>query len=244
MGGAGWGGARERIAQTIEQELIEIVLQPIVALASRDVVGHEALARFTAEPARGPVEWFREAREVGLGTELELTAVRLALDRAATLPPGTYLSVNSSPATAEHPDLLELLDRPDSPRVVIEVTEHAEIADYAGFRRAISRTRDRGAILAVDDAGSGFASLRHIHELDAEVIKLDRSLTYFLDADLRRRSLAAALIEFGHETGAAVLAEGIESELQLYELRRLGVRFGQGFHLGRPSSEPANGAPR
>ncbi|HLM10643.1 MAG TPA: EAL domain-containing protein [Thermoleophilaceae bacterium] len=243
MGGAGSGGARERIAQTIEQELIEIVVQPIVALASREVVGHEALARFTAGPAQAPVEWFREAWEVGLGTELELTAIRLALDRAATLPPGTYLSFNSSPATVEHPDLLELLDRPDSPRVVIEVTEHTEIGDYGRFRRAISRTRERGASLAVDHAGSGFASLRHIHELDAEIIKLDRSLTYSLDADLRRRSLAAALIEFGRETGAAVLAEGIESELQLYELRRLGVRFGQGFHLGRPRFAPANGAP-
>ena len=102
--------------------------------------------------------------------------------------------------------------------------------------------RALGARLAIDDAGAGFASLRHILELDAELIKLDGSLTHSLDADPRRRSLASALIEFGRESGAAVLAEHIESELQLHELRRLGLRYGQGYHLGRPERLPAAAA--
>jgi EAL domain-containing protein (putative c-di-GMP-specific phosphodiesterase class I) len=104
---------------------------------------------------------------------------------------------------------------------------------------AIARVRELGARLAVDDAGAGWSSLRHILELDAELIKLDGSLTRSLEADPRRRSLASALIEFGRESGASVLAEHIESELQLTELRRLGVRYGQGFHLGRPQAVPA-----
>ena len=77
--------------------------------------------------------------------------------------------------------------------------------------------RELGASLAVDDAGAGFATLRHILELDAELIKLDGSLTHSLEQDPRRRSLASALIEFGRESGASVLAEHIESELQLTE---------------------------
>jgi EAL domain-containing protein (putative c-di-GMP-specific phosphodiesterase class I) len=98
--------------------------------------------------------------------------------------------------------------------------------------------RQLGASLAVDDAGAGFASLRHILELDAELIKLDGSLTRSLEEDPRRRSLASALIEFGRESGASVLAEHVESELQLVELRRLGVKYGQGYHLRRPQPAP------
>jgi EAL domain-containing protein (putative c-di-GMP-specific phosphodiesterase class I) len=114
------------------------------------------------------------------------------------------------------------------------VTEHAPVDNYPRFRGAVGRMREHGARLAIDDAGAGFASLRHILELNAELIKLDGSLTHSLEADPRRRSLASALIEFG----AAVLAEQIESEMQLSELRRLGVTYGQGYHLGRPQAAP------
>ena len=135
-------------------------------------------------------------------------------------------------------ELLGLLEACEADHVVLEVTEHARVEDYPRFRVAISRVRELGARLAVDDAGAGFASLRHILELDAELIKLDGSLTRSLEDDPRRRSLASALIEFGRESGASVLAEHIESELQLNELRRLGVHYGQGYHLGRPAPLP------
>jgi EAL domain-containing protein (putative c-di-GMP-specific phosphodiesterase class I) len=210
-----------------------------VALDSREVVGYEALSRFAAEPPLGPDEWFAEAHEVGLGPELELLAIRTACERASGLPGGVFMAVNASPVTAERPDLLALLVGCAVDHVVLEVTEHARVEDYPRFRVAIARVRELGASLAVDDAGAGFASLRHILELDAELIKLDGSLTRSLEEDPRRRSLASALIEFGRESGASVLAEHIESELQLAELRRLGVKYGQGYHLGRPHPVPA-----
>ena len=229
---------RARIRSVMERDALDIVFQPIVALDSRAIVGYEALARFAAEPRRGPDVWFHEAHEVGLGAELELWAVRRACERSHALPRGAFMAVNVSPGVAERPDLLALLAAAQVDHVVLEVTEHARVDDYTRFRVAIARVRELGARLAVDDAGAGFASLRHILELDAELIKLDGSLTQSLDADPRRRSLASALIEFGRESGAAVLAEHIESELQLSELRRLGVRYGQGFHLGRPQALP------
>ncbi len=148
------------------------------------------------------------------------------------------MAVNVSPVTAERPDLLALLAGCHVDHVVLEVTEHARVDDYPRFRVAIARVRELGASLAVDDAGAGFASLRHILELDAELIKLDGSLTHSLEADPRRRSLAAALIEFGRESGASVLAEHVESELQLVELRRLGVRVRPGLPPG-PSGPAA-----
>jgi EAL domain-containing protein (putative c-di-GMP-specific phosphodiesterase class I)/CheY-like chemotaxis protein len=231
--------ARARIRSVMERWGLEIAFQPIVELDSRTVVGHEALSRFAPSPKRGPAEWFAEAHQVGLGVELELFAIRMACERSRLLPQDSFMAVNVSPITALRPDLLELLDCAHVDHVVLEVTEHAPVEDYPRFRVAVGRMRQHGARLAIDDAGAGFASLRHILELNAELIKLDGSLTHSLESDPRRRSLAAALIEFGRESGAAVLAEHIESELQLCELRRLGVTYGQGYHLGRPQAVPA-----
>jgi EAL domain-containing protein (putative c-di-GMP-specific phosphodiesterase class I)/AmiR/NasT family two-component response regulator len=230
---------RARIRSVMERGGLEIAFQPIVELDSREVVGHEALSRFAPSPKRGPAQWFAEAHDVGLGVELELFAIRMACERSRLLPRDSFMAVNVSPVTAVRPDLLELLDCAHVDHVVLEVTEHAPVEDYPRFRVAVGRMREHGARLAIDDAGAGFASLRHILELNAELIKLDGSLTHSLEADPRRRSLAAALIEFGRESGAAVLAEHIESELQLCELRRLGVTYGQGYHLGRPQALPA-----
>jgi hypothetical protein len=91
--------------------------------------------------------------------------------------------------------------------------------------------------LAIDDAGAGFASLRHILQLDADVIKLDMSLTHHIDRE-RPAALAAGLISFASEIGAAIVAEGIETESELEALRGLGVAFGQGFFLARPGDMP------
>ena len=229
---------RARIRRVMERGELDIAFQPIVALDSREVVGYEALSRFPHDPERRPDAWFAEAHDVGLGTDLELFAIRLACERSHALPEGVFMAVNVSPVTAERPDLLALLAGCTVDHVVLEVTEHARVEDYPRFRVAIGRVRALGASLAVDDAGAGFASLRHILELDAELIKLDGSLTRSLEADPRRRSLASALIEFGRESGASLLAEHIESEMQLNELRRLGVKYGQGYHLGRPAALP------
>jgi EAL domain-containing protein (putative c-di-GMP-specific phosphodiesterase class I) len=230
---------RARIRAVIEEDRLGVVFQPIVALDSREIVGYEALARFSGHPQRGPLHWFQEAHEVGLGVELELWAVRAACERSPVLPEQMFMAVNVSPTTAERPDLLALLAGTPVDHVVLEVTEHARVDNYPRFRVAIARVRELGARLAVDDAGAGFASLRHILELDAELIKLDGSLTQSLELDPRRRALASALIEFGRASGASVLAEQIESELQLRELLRLGVQYGQGYHLGPPQSVPA-----
>jgi len=201
---------RARVQRVMDRGALDIVFQPIVALDSRAVVGYEALSRFAAAPQRGPDAWFAEAHEVGLGSELELFAIRRACERSRRLPDGKFMAVNVSPATAERPELLAVLGGCPVDHIVLEVTEHARVDDYPRFRLALSRVRELGAQLAVDDAGAGFASLRHILELDAELIKLDGSLTRSLESDPRRRSLASALIEFGRESGASVLAEHIE----------------------------------
>lgn len=227
-------GKRARVTGALGPGSLQIAYQPIVDLETSEVVGHEALARFTCEPRRTPDEWFAEAHEVGLGIELELAAVGLALECGGELASGAYLAVNVSPEAAALPELAELIDAAAVGDIVLELTEHARVQDYRRFRRDLRSLRKRGVRLAVDDAGAGFASLRHMLELKAEMIKLDASLTQDLQNDRGRRSLAAALIGFGRDMGVTIVAEGIETPSQCAELRALGVRYGQGFQLGRP----------
>ena len=217
---------------------LQMVFQPVVDLDSGAVWAYEALARFPAEPRRGPDLWFADAAEVGLGTPLEIAAISRALEALPLLPAGTFLAVNVSPPTLLRPELLDVVSAELAPRLMLELTEHVPVEDYAPVLRALEPLRAKGARLAVDDTGAGFASLRHILALAPDVLKLDISLVRGIDADPARRALAAALVSFGADTGAALIAEGIETPAELATLIRLGLRWGQGYHLGRPAPLP------
>jgi EAL domain-containing protein (putative c-di-GMP-specific phosphodiesterase class I)/CheY-like chemotaxis protein len=225
----------ERVTRAIEGAGRSTVYQPIVELEGRRVVGMEALARFEPHEDPWPVErWFSEAAQVGLGADLELACVRSALAAFDRVPVEAYLSINVSTRTAESAELLRLLDAVDPARVVIEITEHEAVEDYERLTRALQALRGLGARVAIDDAGAGFASLRHILLVDPEIIKIDVSLTTRIDTDPRRRALATALISFADEMGMTVVAEGVETQEEDDALRALGVRLGQGFFLGPP----------
>jgi EAL domain-containing protein (putative c-di-GMP-specific phosphodiesterase class I)/DNA-binding NarL/FixJ family response regulator len=212
-----------------------VVLQPIVALKSRRVVGYEALSRFRGPPRRSPDRWFAEADEVGLLRELELAAVRKALDTLPCLASDVYLSVNVSPGTLVAAAFRKLLAQIDAERVVVEVTEHARVDDYQRIATARAQLRLLGVRLAIDDAGAGFASLRHILRLAPDLIKLDRTLIAGVEADRSRQALAAGLISFAAGIDATIVAEGIERPGEVKALTALGVDFGQGYLLGRPA---------
>lgn len=228
---------RAQVADALEQQALHAVYQPIVSVTSGHVVGVEALARFTAEPAQPPDRWFTDAAAVGLGTDLELLAVELALRGAQYLPPGLYVSVNVSPQTLLSGRLPQLLDESLWPtsRLVLEITEHESVDDYTELLPFVDAVRARGARVAVDDAGAGYASFRHILRLRPDYIKLDRTLVDGLDHDPAKRALAGAFVTFGQEVGATVVAEGIETEQELQAARALGIQSAQGYHLGRPA---------
>ncbi len=224
-----------------EPSRLHVVYQPIVDLRVGGLAGVEALARFHDEPERPPDVWFGEATAAGLALELELTSIHAALADLARIPEDAYLSLNMSPGTAVSPQFRELAGRHGPGRIVVEVTEHARVEDYAELGEALRDLRSRGVRLAVDDAGAGFASLRHILKLEPDLIKLDMSLTRGIDADRAKRALAAGLISFAAEIDAAIVAEGIETEGELEALRGLGVVFGQGYFLARPGPLPEGG---
>jgi EAL domain-containing protein (putative c-di-GMP-specific phosphodiesterase class I) len=209
---------------------MKIAYQPIVDLSTRQPVGHEALSRF-ADAAPDVV--YRNAHAVGLGIELELLAVNRAM--AGALPEG-YTSVNLSPAALTSRSFLTALDEIDGSRLVVELTEHVPVDDYDAIARAVAILRAQGGRLAVDDTGGGYASMRHVLALAPDVIKLDRSIIGGIDTDARRRHLAASLVRFAHETSAVLIAEGIERHEELQACIEVGVRFGQGYLLGRPQA--------
>jgi EAL domain-containing protein (putative c-di-GMP-specific phosphodiesterase class I)/FixJ family two-component response regulator len=227
----------ERVRRVLTGKGIEMVFQPLVDLVSGITQGYEALARFNVAPRQGPDVWFAEAASVGLGIELEVAAVRAALGQLSRLPEGMFMSVNLSPETATAPSFLELLDSVPVDRVAIELTEHAKVEDYEVLNAALLGLRQGGLRLAVDDAGAGFASLRHILKLAPDLIKIDVSITREINTR-PAHALAAALHSFAVEIGAAIVAEGIETVEQLETLRKLGIRYGQGYYLARPGQLP------
>jgi EAL domain-containing protein (putative c-di-GMP-specific phosphodiesterase class I)/CheY-like chemotaxis protein len=230
-----------RVREALEGGEPNMVVQPIVDLKTGVVSGFEALARFSAGPVRAPDVWFADAHEVGLGVELELAAIRTALNFINDLPAPTFLCLNASPTTVMSEDLLRVLRAHEGDRLVVEMTEHARVQDYGALLKALVDLRGHGIRISVDDAGAGFASLRHILQLLPEFIKLDASLTRGIDSNLAKRALARGLISFADEIGINVVGEGVENVSELEALRELGVGFAQGFHLGRPG--PAPGRP-
>lgn len=217
---------------------LQSVFQPILSVETGRLVGAEALSRFPGSD-RTPEQWFIDATEVGLSVELELAAVREALSKASQLPDDVYLSINVGPITLSRPELFATLEAADigPQRIVLEITEHASITNYDQLLPAVHSLRAIGIRLAVDDAGAGFASFRHILRLTPEYIKLDRSLIAGIDTDPARRALAAAVVSFGSEMNATIIAEGVETVDELRCSQLLGIKAAQGYLFGRPTAD-------
>jgi len=212
--------------------LLRAVYQPWVELATGRLGGFEALSRFHGDGTRPPDEWFAQAQRCGLGDELEALAIRRALE-ARGRPGATFLSINMSPSAltsgAVHAVLPESLDR-----IVIEVTEQEAMVDMEGIERALGAFRSRGARIALDDAGVGYAGLQELMRLRPDIIKLDRSLIRSVPDDPSKVALVDSLVHFARRTGAVVCAEGIETLEELFVLADLDVTYGQGYLLARP----------
>lgn len=222
-----------RIRQVLSGRQYRVVYQPIVDITHNRIIGYEALARFMSDPQRSPDIWFGEAGQVGLQSALELIVIEEALKGIAHIK-DAYLSFNVSPETILTGAVQPLLDQYPLHRLMLEVTEHASVPDYGVIADALAPMRCEGLTLAIDDAGAGYASFRHILQLKPDVIKLDGSLIRDIDKNLNGQCLAAALIRFGHETGSRIVAECVETQAELDMLRELQVTSVQGFLLGRP----------
>jgi EAL domain-containing protein (putative c-di-GMP-specific phosphodiesterase class I) len=213
------------------------VLQPVVDLTTGDALAGEGLTRFASE-RRTPAEWFSVAGTVGLRRELEVGAAEAIIDLLDAPEGPPNVSINLSPDVIAAGDLDQLLARADAHRVIVEITEHAPVGSYDDLHAALGPHRASGLRIAVDDAGAGYASMTHVLRLRPDFIKIDMSLVRGIDCDEVRRALVAAMTGFGRDTGAAVIAEGVETSGELGALGAIGVRYAQGFLFGQPTERP------
>lgn len=234
--------AYQRVRDLVDSADIAVVFQPLIRIATGETAGYEALTRFP--DGRPPNEWFEEAHRVGLGTELELFALTTILAVTPEHLDG-FLAVNVSPVVVSTPGIhLCLAARPRGCKLVVELTEHDSIDDYQSIRAGIRQLREAGIRVAIDDVGSGYASMRHVVDLQPDIIKIDRSLVSFIDQDPARHALALAFNQLAVSMGWEVVAEGIERPEELAICEEIGITYGQGYLLARPARLPSQLGPQ
>jgi EAL domain-containing protein (putative c-di-GMP-specific phosphodiesterase class I) len=223
--------AHRLIDEILERHDYRTVFQPVRRLTDGRPVGLEALTRFEANWT--PSQVFAHARAASRLRELELATLQSAADASRSLPPGVWLSVNCSPGLLVDTDALAAVLAPIDRPIVLELSEQDVVSDYAPIAKAMARLGPQFR-LAVDDAGAGFSSLRHVLEVRPQFVKLDIGLVVGVAMDLTRTALVAGFVRFAADAGFDLVAEGIETDADRKALRRLGVRLGQGYLLGRP----------
>ncbi|MDN4472934.1 EAL domain-containing protein [Demequina zhanjiangensis] len=216
---------------------VGIHVQPVVDLSDGRVIAYEALARFQHDEAVGaaPDVWFSKARDRGLVSELQASVLRVALGLLPTRPDGAYLGLNVEPDTLARPETREaLLDHADLTGVVVELTEHARWS-WAEIEPTVAELRRRGALTAIDDAGTGYAVIEQIAELAPATLKLDRSIVTGVAQDAGKQALVDMIVGLARRAGAVLVGEGVERLADARYLTEHGVTFAQGFLLAAPS---------
>ena len=222
---------------SLRDGLVYVDYHPIVEAATRRVFGYEALARGVLRALRSPEVMFEVAAEADLLWELSRLCRTRAVEGMATrLSRGELLFLNVDPQDFADPEFTERQLAVDDPRrVVIEITERTAIKDYPKFRGRLKAFRDAGFRFAVDDAGSGYAGLGSIANLEPDFIKLDMSLITCIDTNFIKQNLVETMVKFANDQGAMVIAEGVERAEEFDAVRGLGVHLVQGFYLHRPA---------
>jgi len=233
---------RQRIVQMILTEDVTAGYQPILDLHSDELLGFEALIRGPEKsPLHDPSEIFKNAGDFDLTFELDCLCRRTALQELNGRELGVKLFLNCLPTAIKDPafqgDALrrrldELHLHPKD--VVLEISEKETISNFSLFREIRDHYSGVGFQIAVDDVGVGYSSLESVVELAPNYIKVDIALIRGLDSDRPRQEMLRTLNDLAHKLGAEIIAEGIERQEELDALRNIGIRFGQGFLLGRP----------
>jgi EAL domain-containing protein (putative c-di-GMP-specific phosphodiesterase class I) len=216
----------------IRDRAVYIDYHPIVVADSGRVFGYEALARGQSRSLRSPEVMFDVAAGANMLWELSRLCRSKALEGISRLEPDQLLFLNVDPHDFADPEFTEVANH-DPRRVVIEITERTAIKDYPWLRDRLQAFRARGYRFAVDDAGSGYAGLGSIANLEPNFIKLDRSLITGIDTNTTKRNLVETMVRFANDQGAMVIAEGVEQAEEYAVVGRLGVHLVQGFFVNR-----------
>ena len=226
------------LRDAIRERAVYVDYHPIVEADTKRIFGYEALARGVSRPLRSPEVMFDVAAEADLVWELSRLCRARAIEGIGTrLKTDELLFINVDPLDFTDPAFNENeVENPE--RVVIEITERTAIKDYPKFRERLKAFRDKGFRFAVDDAGSGYAGLGSIANLEPDFIKLDISLISSIDTNFIKQNLVESMVRFANEHGAMVIAEGVERAEEFETVKGLGVHLVQGFFLHKPSGAP------
>ena len=238
-----------RLNEILGQRQLNALFQPIIDMQKGDILGYEGLIRGPSDsPLHSPMNLFKVARANQLSVEVEHMCRRVVLERFAELRLPGKLFLNVSPEMllqpqARHGETLgyihEVGIHPD--RVIIELTENQPTYDYELLREAVRHYRGMGFQIAIDDLGEGFSSLRLWSELRPEYVKIDMHFVQGINQDPVKLQFVRSIQEIAQESGTVVIAEGIETQTELVLIRDLGIPCGQGYHIARPTSQPATG---
>lgn len=232
------------LRETLRTGGLYIDYHPIVVTETQEIFGYEALARGTMKSMRRPEVMFEVAAQTDMIWELSRLCRNTAIaGMKERLEKDELLFLNVDPHDFTDPMFTEHdMDVADPSRVVLEITERTAIRDYPKFRGRLKDFRDRGYRFAVDDAGSGYAGLGSIANLEPNFIKLDISLINSIDVNFIKQSLVEGMVRFANDQNAMVIAEGVETAEEYETVKQLGVHLVQGFYLHPPAPEPATPA--
>ena len=239
----------ELLRDAIVGNRLEAYFQPVLDLRDRSIAGVESLARWT-DPVRGSIRpdiFIPTAEETGLISQLTRWSINASFRHIADarrITPHLGISVNLSPRVFAERDIvahilsaMKIWDLPPQ-AVTMEVTETALMEDPALSLRLLEQLRAEGLNIAIDDFGSGYSSLAYLKRFPATELKIDRVFVMDLGKDARSVQLVRSIIDLGHHLQMSVVAEGVEDEMTLELLERLGCDRAQGYHVCRP--QPAN----
>ena len=237
----------------LERDELRLVYQPVFDTLTCRVVGAEALLRWdSAQGPISPAEFIPIAEETGLVMPIGDWVLRTACHQAAAwrreFGRGLPVSVNIAARQLTRPGLAtqvlvalgEAGADPDD--LVLEITEHGVLEDFAAAFRHLQEVRALGVRVAVDDFGTGWSSLSYLQRLPVDELKIDRSFVATLGVEGPSMAIVGSLVSLAHGLGLTVVAEGVETEEQLAELRRLGCDSVQGYLLARPAPPEVVGA--
>ena len=229
---------QSELKECIQNDDFDVYFQPFIDLETLGITGYEALARGPQNSLLNrPVVLFNTAYQTNTVWEVERILRKITFNKfyKENDCEGKLLSINVEPKSFSDPEFRKFAEMNplnlDFSKIILEITERSHIHDLKKFKDHIQLYKDCGFTIAIDDAGSGYASLYYIAEIKPDIIKLDISLVKAINENTTRRDIVIALVKFAFEHNIKVLAEGIETREELEQIQKIGVQFGQGFYF-------------
>jgi EAL domain-containing protein (putative c-di-GMP-specific phosphodiesterase class I)/GGDEF domain-containing protein len=235
-----------RLDEIFRKQQLSALFQPILGMRSGTILGYEGLIRGPSDSIlHSPFSLFKVAREVNRSVELERLCCAVVIKHFMQQNLPGKLFVNLSPEC-----LLQYQGNGDyvlnymqgmgitSDRVIIELTECQPTYDYDQLKDAVTRCRRMGFQIAIDDLGEGFSSLRLWSEVRPDFVKIDMHFIQGIHLDPIKRQFVRSIQEIAQNSGAQVIAEGIETDAEFTTIADLGIAYGQGYHIARPHAQP------